>query len=321
MTETARSNLRGVFFALIAFALFATHDVVVKYLGGLYSPFQIIFFSVLLSFPLVMLMLMRDETRATLIPVHPWWTALRTVAAIITGSSAFYAFSTLPLAQTYAILFAAPLLVTIFSIPILGEQVGRHRWAAVIVGLVGVLVVIRPGAAPLELGHFAAMTAAVCSALASIIVRKIGRDERNAVLLLYPMMANFIVMASILPLVYRPMPIEDLGLVGVIAVFAIVAGLFMIRAYKTGDAAVVAPMQYSQILWAAVYGGFFFGETLDQWTVAGAGIIILSGVYIVLRESLGGISLTTPVLRTRSRAETGTTPRISTLQKMEQRQD
>ncbi|NNK68663.1 MAG: EamA/RhaT family transporter, partial [Rhodobacteraceae bacterium] len=89
MTEASKSNLRGVFFALMAFGLFATHDVVVKYLGGQYSPFQLIFFSVLLSFPLVMLMLMRDSTRATLIPVHPWWTALRTVAAMITGSTAF----------------------------------------------------------------------------------------------------------------------------------------------------------------------------------------------------------------------------------------
>lgn len=321
MTEASKSNLRGVFFALMAFGLFATHDVVVKYLGGQYSPFQLIFFSVLLSFPLVMLMLMRDSTRATLIPVHPWWTALRTVAAMITGSTAFYAFSTLPLAQTYAILFAAPLLITIFSIPILGEKVGKHRLAAVFVGLIGVLVVIRPGAAPLGLGHLAALTAAVCGALASIIVRKIGRDERNAVLLLYPMMANFVVMACLMPIFYRPMPVEDLGLVGVIAVLAFTGGLCVIAAYKAGDAAVVAPMQYSQILWAAVYGAFFFAEMPDSWTIAGASIIIVSGLYIVLRESLSGISLTTPVLRTRSRAETGTSPRVSTMQKMGEPRD
>jgi drug/metabolite transporter (DMT)-like permease len=90
-------------------------------------------------------MLMRDATQGTLIPVHPWWTALRTGAAILTGSSAFYAFSILPLAEVYAILFAAPLLITVLSIPILGEKVGRHRWFAVVRGLIGVLVVLRPG--------------------------------------------------------------------------------------------------------------------------------------------------------------------------------
>jgi drug/metabolite transporter (DMT)-like permease len=312
MTDQARSNLRGAALALFAFALFAAHDVVVKFLGGQYSVFQIIFFSVLLSFPLVLLMLMRDATKGTLIPVHPWWSAARTVAIIITGSSAFYAFSAIPLAQVYAILFAAPLLITILSIPILGEKVGPHRWGAIIVGLAGVLVVIRPGATDLELGHFAAVAAAVCGAFASVIVRKIGRDERSAVLLLYPMMANFVAMGCLLPFIYKPMPIEHLGALGLISILAFTAGLLLIVAYKASDAAIVAPMQYSQILWAAGYGAYFFGESNDRITWIGAGIIIASGIYIVLRESLSGISLTTPVLRTRTRPDTGTTPRVGT---------
>lgn len=129
-----KSNLRGALFALLAFAIFATHDVVVKFLGGLYSPVQIIFFSVLLGFPLVTLMLMGDRSDGHLRPVHPWWTALRTVSAVITGVSAFYAFSVLPLAQTYAILFAAPLLITLLAIPVLGEKVGLRRGLAIVAG-------------------------------------------------------------------------------------------------------------------------------------------------------------------------------------------
>lgn len=314
MTEASKSNLRGALLALAAFGIFATHDVVVKFLGGVYETFQIVFFSVLLAFPLVMLMLMQDETRDTLIPRHPWWTALRTVAAVITGVSAFYAFSVLPLAEVYAILFAAPLLITLLAIPVLGERVGLHRGAAVIVGLAGVLVVLRPGAEPLSFGHAAALTAAVGGALASIIVRKIGKDERSAVLLLYPMMANFLVMGSLLPFVYKPMPIEHFGLVALMAALAFVAARCLIAAYRSGDAAVVAPMQYSQILWAAVYGFFFFGETPDLMTWVGAGIIIASGLYIVIRESVVGISENRPVLRTRSRPETGTSPRVSAMQ-------
>lgn len=313
MTEPARSNLRGALCALLAFALFATHDVVVKVLGGHYATFQIIFFSVLLSFPLVILMLMRDAEKATLIPVHPWWSLLRTAAAMVTGVSAFYAFATIPLTQVYAILFAAPLLITMLSIPMLGERVGPHRWAAVVVGLVGVLVVIRPGAAELGLGHAAAVTAAFTSAVASIIVRKIGREERSAVLLLYPMMGNFLVMGAALPFAYAPLPVEHLGALALMSALAFVAGLLIIVAYTSADAAIVAPMQYSQIVWAALYGWLFFEESADGLTWLGAAIIIASGLYIVLRETIAGISITRPVLRSKSRPDTGTSPRRATI--------
>ncbi|MEM9787210.1 MAG: DMT family transporter [Pseudomonadota bacterium] len=304
-------NAKGALLALLAFGVFSTHDVVVKVLGGIYSPIQIVFFSVLLSFPLATVMLMRDAKPGTLVPVHPWWLALRTAAAVITGVSAFYAFSVLPLAQTYAILFASPLLITVLAIPVLGEKVRLRRWLAVIVGLIGVLVVLRPGQTTLSLGHLAALAAAVGGSVASIIVRKIGSEERPVVMLLYPMMVNFVVMACMLPFVYQPMPIEHLGLLAVIATFAWIASRLVVAAYQTGEAAIIAPMQYSQIVWATAFGLIFFDETVDMATGVGAGIIIASGLYIVLRESRSGASENTPVLRTRSRSETATTPRVS----------
>ncbi len=281
----------------------------VKILGGSYSAFQIIFFGTLFNFPLVTLMLMRDPTSGNLRPRHPWWTLLRTAAGVATGASAFYAFSALPLAQVYAILFAAPLLITLLAIPILGERVGPWRGGAVAVGLLGVLVVLRPGATEFTPGHLAALAAAVCGATGSIIVRKIGRDERDAVLLLYPMVANFVLMACILPFVYRPMPAEHLGFLGVVALCGFVGGLLTIAAYRAGDAAIVAPMQYSQIIWATIFGLLFFDEVPDFYTAAGALIVIASGVFIVLRESRGA-SATAPVLRSRLRPETATGPRM-----------
>ncbi|MDJ0821393.1 MAG: DMT family transporter [Paracoccaceae bacterium] len=305
-------NAKGALLALLAFGIFSTHDVIVKTLGATYSPFQIIFFSVVFAFPLVTLMLIGDARPGHLRPVHPWWTALRTLAAVMTGGSAFYAFSVLPLAQTYAILFAAPLIITILAIPILGERVRLRRWAAVIVGLCGVLVVLRPGGGTeLGLGHLAALIAAVGGALASIIVRKIGQDERPVVLLLYPMLANFLVMSVLLPFVYVPMPLTHLGAIALMSAMAFAASRLIISAYKAGEAVIVAPMQYSQILWATVYGALLFGEFPDTWTIAGAGIIIVSGVYIVLREGGGTASENTPVLRSRTRFETGTVPRAS----------
>ncbi len=306
---TGGNNLRGALTALAAFGIFATHDVAIKVLGAQYSAFQLVFFSVLLGFPIVTVMLMRDRTDGNLIPKHPWWTLLRTVSVVITASSGFYAFSALPLAQTYAILFASPLLITVLAIPILGEKVGFRRMAAVVAGLIGVIVVLRPGDAALGLGHLAALTAAVTGALASIIVRKIGQDERSAVLLLYPMMGNFVVLGCLMPLVYKPMPVQHLGLLALVAALAYIGSLLVIVAYRHGEAMIVAPMQYSQMLWAAIYGAVFFGETPDAYTVIGASIIIASGLYIVLREGTARSSATQPVLQSRSRPETGTMPK------------
>ncbi len=303
-------NLKGALLALAAFGVFAAHDVIVKFLGASYSPFQIVFFSVLFGFPLVSVMLIGDAEPGHLRPVHPWWVTLRTLSIVVTATAAFYAFSTLPLAQVYAILFATPLLITVLSIPILGERVRLRRWIAVIVGLAGVIVVLRPGTADLSLGHLAALGAAVGSAFASIIVRKIGPDERNVVLMLYPLLANFAIMGALLPFVYEPMPITHLLGLAALAVMAFSAGLMVIWAYKAGEAGVVAPMQYSQILWAALYGALFFDERLDLGTALGAAIIIGSGLYIVLREQQPGASTTRPVLRARGRINTGTYARL-----------
>ncbi len=296
-------SLAGPLLALGAFGLYATHDAVVKVLGETYSVFQILFFSGLLSFPLVAVMLMRDRTSGTLVPVHPWWTLARVISMISAGSGAFYAFTVLPLAQTYAILFATPLLVTLLSIPVLGERVGIHRGLAVVVGLIGVLIVLRPGAVPLSAGHFAAMLAALASASSSVIVRKIGKAERSVVLMLYPLVGSFVVMALLMPVSYVPVELGDLALMGTVAALGFGASLLVIGAYRLADAAVVAPMQYSQMIWAVFYGALFFGETPDGWTLVGAGVIIGSGLYIVFRESRRNVSANRPVLATQARTE------------------
>ena len=306
------SNTKGVLLALAAFGIFATHDVIIKYLGGNYSPFQIVFFSVLFGFPLVTFMLMRDAREGHLRPVHPWWVGIRTIASVITAASAFYAFSALPLAQVYAILFAAPLLITLLAIPMLGERVGWRRAVAVIVGLGGVIIVLQPASTDLGFGHLAALVAAVGGAFASVIVRKIGQEERAVVLILYPMMANVVLMGVTLPFVYQPMPGQDIAALGVIAALALVATALLIRAYNMAPAATVAPMQYSQIVWASVYGVIFFGEGLAWATFVGTTVIVASGIYIVFREDRGGGSTTTPVLRTRSRLAAPSAPRVAT---------
>ena len=308
-----KSSLRGVAFALVGFAVFSSHDVVIKFLGGNYAPFQILFFSVLLTFPFATLMLMQDKSPDHLRPVHPGWVAIRTVSGVITGSAAFYAFTVLPLAQVYAFIFAAPLLITVLSIPLLNEKVGVHRWAAVVMGLIGVMIVLRPGAEAFTLGHMAGLTAAAGSAVVSGVTRKIGQEERAAVLMLYPMMANVVLMGAILPFVYVPMPVEHLGLLAIVALFGFTGGLCIIGAYRNADAAIIAPMQYSQIIWGALFGFLIFGEVPDRYTGIGASVIIMAGLYVVIRESFSGQSKNTPVLKTRTRAGAASSPNIGAM--------
>lgn len=312
----SNQNLQGALLALAAMGLYATHDVVVKYLGSSFSAIQILFFSALLSFPLVTSFILQDRSGGSFWPRHPGWVALRTVSSIITSVCAFYAFGVLPLAQTYAILFAIPLIITILSIPILGETVRLRRWTAVIVGLLGVLIVLRPGQAALSSGHMAALVAAITGAMTAIIVRKVGTDERPVVLLVYPILANVLVMGAALPFVYLPMSGNELGLMAVIAVLGLLGSLLSILSYRLAEAVIAAPMQYSQIVWAIVYGTLIFNDRPDATTLLGAGIVIASGIYVVLRETTAGASENHPVIDTSGRGETVTAPRPSLLQRI-----
>lgn len=308
-----RHNAKGALLGLAAMAVYAAHDVVVKVLGTSYSAVQILFFAALLSFPVLTVILLRDRREVSLRPVRPGWVLLRAVATVVNGVAGFYAFAHLPLAQVYPLLFSMPLLVTVMSIPILGERVGAHRWAAVVIGLAGVLIVVRPGQTELELGHLAALVSAIGGALASVIVRKIGQEERSVVLLLSPLLGNFLVMGLALPVVWVPLELPGLGLMGVVALFGLSAAFLSILAYRSGEAVIVAPMQYSQILWAVFYGWVIFGEGLDASTLFGAAVVIGSGLYILWREGRGETSRFTPVLASRGRSETVTTPRPSLL--------
>ncbi len=303
MRPSPNATRRAALLGLAAFTLFSTHDVIVKDLGARYSPFQIIFFAALMSFPLISVVMIRDGAPGTLRPRHPWWLALRSISGSLAVISAFSAFNLLSLGEVYAIIFASPLIITLLAIPLLGEVVRLRRGLAVAVGLIGVVIVLDPSATRFGPGHAAALGAAFFGALNAVIVRKIGREERGVVMILYPMMTNFLITGAILPLVYQPLPLADLGKLALVSLLVIAAMQLLVAAYRTGDAIVVAPMQYSQIIWAALFGALVFGESVEMNTVAGALIIVLSGLYILRREASGS-SENTPVLRTRMRVGT-----------------
>ncbi len=305
--STQNTTLRGLGFAFLGFAVFASHDALIKVLGGTYSVMQIIFFATLFSFVPMAVTILTDRTTGNFLPHHPWLVLLRSALMVTSMVCAFYAFSVLPLAEVYSLLFAFPLFVTVLSIPILGEVVRFQRWAAVGVGLIGVLIVLRPGATDITLGHMAALTAAFCSALGSVLVRKIGNEERSAVLILYPMLLAIVVMSLMQPAVYKPPSLLHLAMMALVGVFSVIAQHLIILAYRAAPAGVVAPSQYSQIIWATLFGMIFFGEHPDGWVAVGASVIIASGIFVVWRESRSNTtSANTPVLRVRSpRSDTG----------------
>ena len=296
--------------SLLGFALYSTHDIVIKYLGSFYSPFQILFFSVLFSFPLVTLYLVRNPRAGSLWPHYPSLMLIRVLAISLTGFCAFFAFSVLPLAQTYALLFLTPVLITALSIPILGETVGLYRWCAIIVGFVGVLVVLEPNSTVLNVGHLACLGAVAASATNALITRKIGQREKTSVMLIYPLIGNFLIMGMIMPFVYEPMPLAHLGGIALISLLGFLAMFCITLAFKEASAGVVAPMQYSQIIWAGIFGTIFFHQDLSWTFVGGALLIVSSGLYIGRREWTKAGSFK-PVLSTGTfRPDSGLRPRF-----------
>jgi len=277
-------GVRGGMFGLAAFGTFATHDAIVKLLADGISIFQITFFAALFG-NLWIWLTMRSEGSFSIRPVHPWWIGFRSVATVVTGICAFYAFSHLPMAEVYAILFSTPLVITALSIPWLGERVGWPRWGAIFVGLGGVFIVLQPGASPLTLAHLAALVAVLSGAIVAITLRIIGPDERNGVLLFYPNILSLVLMSGLMPVLWITPSATQLGLTVMMSFLGFVALMCLIAAYRRAPASVVAPMQYSQIIWASLFGALFFNDPLQNHVVLGAAVVIASGIFVLWRES------------------------------------
>jgi S-adenosylmethionine uptake transporter len=278
------SNLNGAFLGLLGMGLFAASDITIRFLGEGYNPFQIIFFAGLMSVPLIAGFAMVDPTPGPLRPVHPRLMALRCLVVVVNGVAGTYAFANLPLAQTYAIFFTMPIFITLLSALVLGERIDLLRGVAVVVGLAGVIVALDPGGATLEWAHGAALVGAILGAGNYVIIRKTGGQERTLVMILYPLMLQLVTAAMVLPFVYQPMPLRDLGLTAVMAAAAFLGYFAIIAAYRRAPGIVVAPMQYSQIIWAAIFGSILFGEVMSTQTLLGTAVIIASGIVIVWRQ-------------------------------------
>lgn len=276
------SSLKGALLGLVGFGLFSVADATIKHLGGTYHPVQIVAFAGLFTLPLIALMWLRQPV--SLSPVHPWLMALRTLALIGNGLLVTYAFTALPLAQAYAIFFTLPLMLSLIAWPLLGDRVDATGGLAVLLGLIGVIVALNPGKVEFTLAHLAAILGTVLAAVHYLIIRKTGGAEAMVPMMLYPVLGQTVSAFLILPGRYVPMPLADLATVGAITLTGLAGTLLMIAAYRVAPPIIVAPMQYSQIAWAAILGALFFAEPMSATTALGMAIIAAAGFLIIARS-------------------------------------
>jgi drug/metabolite transporter (DMT)-like permease len=192
----------------------------------------------------------------------------------------------LPIAETSATAFVSPLFVTALSIVFLGESVGVRRWLATAVGLIGVMVILRPGSNAFHAAAFFPLVSALAWACTLIMTRMLSGREHAITTMTYSSIAGACVMCALVPFVWVTPSWHDI-LFGVLIGVASTAGQWIVvLAFRYGDASVLAPFSYTQLLWVSILGFLIFGEVPDIWTVVGAAFIVTSGLYTAHRERL-----------------------------------
>jgi drug/metabolite transporter (DMT)-like permease len=274
--------LKAIALAVSATVLFGTSDTISKYLSASLPIVEFIWIRYVLF--LVMAMILVRVPRRSVRPRNPGLQITRGLCVV--GSSILFVYGVrqLTMAQATTISFLSPLLITILSIPLLGEVVGPRRWAAVAAGMLGMLVVVRPGIGSFQPAVLFGVASAFCWALALIITRKISNSDAPQTTVLWSAAIGTAVLTLLLPFdAAWPTP-KQLALSLVLGVLASAGQWVVILAHRFAPASLLAPFFYGQLLWVSVLGFLVFGNVPDTWTLIGAAIIITSGLYTAHRE-------------------------------------
>lgn len=285
----------GILLAFLAYAVFATGDALIRSLGTGMPVFEVVFFTTLFASIVVPFAKPREESWRNAFEIRqPKLLALRAASGIVAGICGVLAFTNLPLADAYALIFLLPLVVTVFSIVFLGETVRWRRWMAIAIGLVGVLIVIRPGFREVHIGHLAAFGVAIAGATTMIVLRKIGNTESRIALIGSVMVAALLVNGLLMiPGFQTPTQSEMLRMAAA-GLCGGIGHLLIMAATRRAPASQVAPCQYSQAIWAVVFGVAFFAEVPDPFTIAGTGLVVVSGLITLMRERALGVPIPAP---------------------------
>jgi drug/metabolite transporter (DMT)-like permease len=291
----------GIVLALAAYAVYAWGDGIIKSFGGELSVFEIGFFNIL--FAILFLLFVKPEGERWYgfwRMNRPWAVQARALFGVGAGVLSVYAFTTIPLAEVYALMFLAPLLVTLLSIVFLKEKVGPWRWFAVVLGFCGVLLVVRPGFRALELGHLAAIVVAFFGASTIILMRSLQHEKQTTILGMLAVYSIVFNGAAMLATSTFTWPDWKVWLLLVASGICTANGhRLQLLAVRRSPANLIAPMHYSQIVWAVIIGAAFFNEYPDWLSVVGMSIVIASGLLTLLREQVRLGFVRNPFSRTR----------------------
>jgi drug/metabolite transporter (DMT)-like permease len=284
---TTHSQKAGYVFALLAFTIFATQDAISKHLADHYPPPMItmIRYWVFAGFALVITSRSKAGLRAGSATRRPWLQFFRGVLLALQVAVTMIAFRVAGLVHSQVLFAASPLLVAILSVPILGETVGWRRWTAIIIGMLGVLLILKPQASGFDIGLVVPLIGASMSAVYSIATRLASRTDTAATSFLYTGIGGAVVMSLIGPFYWTELAPTDWAFVGIVCVTGFTSHFCLIKAYDHLDAVLVQPFNYFQLVLASFYGIVIFGETLTWNVVVGSAIIIAASLFTIWREA------------------------------------
>ena len=275
---------KGIALILASTIFLGTSDVMAKYLSATLPSIEIAWIRFLV-FALIMTPAMLPGSPLFALQTgRPGLQWLR--GAALLGSSLFFisGLRYLPIAEASATGFVAPLFVTALSIVFLGEQVGLRRWIATGVGLVGVIIILRPGSGAFHPAAFFPIVSALAWACTLIMTRMMSGSERAITIMTYSSIAGVCILTALVPFVWVMPSWHDI-LFGIFIGIASTAGQWIVvLAFRYADASVLAPFSYTQLLWVSLLGFLVFGEVPDVWTVTGTAFIVASGLYTAHRE-------------------------------------
>lgn len=276
--------LRGITLLLVSSIFLGTSDATSKYLSTTLPSIEIAWIRFLVFAVIMVPAMVPGSPLFALRTQRPMLQITRGVALL--GSSLLFisGLRFLPIAEASATSFVSPLFVTALSIFFLGEKVGLRRWFATAVGLLGVLIVLRPGTSAFHPAAFFPVVSAFAWACTLILTRKMSGQERTVVTMTYSSIVGFAVLCALVPLVWVTPSWHDILLGLIIGVASTAGQWIVVLAFRYADASVLAPFSYIQLLWVTLLGFVIFGEVPDVWTVVGAAFIVASGLYTAHRE-------------------------------------
>jgi drug/metabolite transporter (DMT)-like permease len=287
-------RLTGIVLIAASMAVFALLDGLGKEVMRHLPMFVAVFFRYFVALLLAIAVVLHTGGPQLFLTGHPLLQALRGALLLASTWLNFVAISQLQLAQTAAISFTIPLWVCALSVPLLGEKVGLWRWTAVIAGLLGVVVIMRPGTMSFHWAMLFSLAATFCGALYNIATRKVGgRDRAETSLFYVGLVGGF---GASLPLGWNWQTPEGWQWV-MLLVMGLCGGFghyMLIQAHRLAPAALLAPFVYTQIIWMVILGFLMFGDLPDVWTLIGAAIVIAAGLVVFMRERILGRETTVP---------------------------